>query len=112
MDTVKRVLLIWIVVVALAASTPHAQVTPIPANSVTAGTLSATTTPAAIGSGAIQKVLIQSDPDNTVDILCGNASTQPIQLSPGDGFSMDVTNLNLVSCKTVSGTGTVGYVAR
>lgn len=80
---------------------------------INAGTLAATTTAAAVAANvpAVQ-VLVQNDPDNTVDILCGNATTQPIQMKPGDGLTMNVTNVNLIFCKTVSSTGTVAYVAR
>lgn len=76
------------------------------------GTLAATVTAAAIGTGAIVQVLIQNDPDNTVDMLCGSAVSQPIQMVPGDAMSLNVTTLDVVFCKTVSGTGTVNYVAR
>jgi hypothetical protein len=83
------------------------------AGTIYAGTLAATTTAAAIaGSQTITKVLVQSDPDNTEQVLCGNAATQVIQLGPGDGVSVEINNLNLVYCKTVAGTGTVAYFAR
>lgn len=79
---------------------------------LSAGTLAATTAAAALGTGAIVQVLVQNDPDNTVDVLCGSSAAQPIQLKPGDGLTLNVTNLNVVQCKTVSSTATVNYVAR
>lgn len=88
---------------------------PLPSGSaaIVAGTLSATTSAAALASStAISKVAIQNRYDNTVDILCGNASAQPILLRPGEGMSLDINNLNLAFCKTASGTATVAYVAR
>lgn len=81
-------------------------------SSVLSGSLAATTTAAAIGAGAISKVVVQNDPDNAVDILCGNNLTQDVQLRPGDALSMEITNLNLLFCKSASGTADVRYIAR
>ena len=50
------------------------------------GTITATTTAAPLGSQACNGVLIQSDLDNTVDILIGNATSQHIRILPGADF--------------------------
>jgi hypothetical protein len=77
------------------------------------GSLTATTTASAIaGSQAITKVLIRSDPSNAVNVLCGNATTQNTILEPGDGLSLEITNLNLLFCKSASATASVSYIAR
>lgn len=76
------------------------------------GTLAATVTAAPIAaSQEVTMVLVQNDPDNAVDVLCGGSSGQTIQIKPQQGITFHVTNLSLIQCKTVSGTGDVNYVA-
>lgn len=78
-----------------------------------AGTLATSTIAAAIASSqAVSEVLVQNDPDNTVDLFIGNASAQPIQLKPGDSLSLSVTNLAIVFAKAASGTPTLNYLGR
>lgn len=62
-----------------------------------------TTTAANLGTQVTTKILIQNDPDNAVDIFCGSVTRQDFQLKPGDALGMDVTNLNLIYCKSASG---------
>lgn len=77
-----------------------------------AGTLSATTTAAQLSSNqACKEVLVQNDPDNTVDVLIGPSGSQPIQLVPGQAVALPVSNVNLVYGKTVSSTGTIAWAA-
>lgn len=78
-----------------------------------AGTLTTSTTAAALAaSQAVSEVLIQNDPDNTIDVLVGNAAAQPIQLKPGQSITIPVANLATVFVKSVSGTPTVNYLGR
>ena len=80
-----------------------------PATTPFAGTLAATTTAQVLGSQVCSEVVIQNDPDNAVDILIGTATSQPIQLTPGQPIVVRMANLNLIYIKTVSSTATVGY---
>lgn len=75
------------------------------------GTLAATTTGAALGTQACIGVFVQNDPDNTVDILIGDATNQRYQLVPGQGIYLPVSNVNLVFGKTASGTGSINWIA-
>lgn len=63
-------------------------------------------------SQAVSEVIVQNDPDNTVDILIGNASSQPIQLKPGQSMTIPISNLSSVYAKSVSGTPTLSYLGR
>lgn len=78
-----------------------------------AGALATSTSAAALAaSQAVHEVIVQNDPDNTVDILVGNASAQPIQLKPGWSVTIPVSNLATVFVKSVSGTPTANYLGR
>ena len=84
-----------------------------PSATLYAGTTTLSTTGAAIaGSQAVREVLLQNDPDNSVDILVGSSSAQTIQLRPGDVLILAVANLATVYAKAVSGTATVNYLGR
>ena len=76
------------------------------------GTLVATTTAAPLSTttNAIQDVLIQNDPVNTVNVLVGNATTQNIKLVPGASASIEIDNVTKIFVKTESGTATVNYM--
>lgn len=76
------------------------------------GSLTATVVAQALGAGAIVQVLIQSDPTNGVVVLVGGVTTQVIQLHPGFGITLNVTNLNVPYVRAASGTATVTYLAR
>lgn len=78
-----------------------------------AGTAGLTTAAAAIaGSQAISEVLLQSDPNNTVDILVGTSGTQAIRLRPGQSLVIPVNNLALIFAKAATGTATLNYLGR
>lgn len=78
-----------------------------------AGTLSTTTSAAALASTqAVREVLVQNDPDNSADVLVGNSSAQTIQLKPGQSMVIPVADLATVYVKSVSGTPTVNYLGR
>lgn len=78
-----------------------------------AGTLSTSTVAAALAaSQKTREVLVQNDPDNTVDIFVGSSSAQPIQLKPGDSLVVPVSNLALLYAKSASGTPVLNYLGR
>lgn len=52
---------------------------------------------AAITAQACNAVVVQNDPDSTVDLMVGNSITVvPLQLLPGQSVTIPVTNTNLV----------------
>jgi hypothetical protein len=61
---------------------------------------------------ACRELVVQADPDNTVDIFIGNATTQTIQLKPGVAISIPCSDVALVYAKSASSTGTVNWLAR
>ena len=78
-----------------------------------AGTLTTSTTPAALAaSQAVSEVVVQNDPDNTIDVLIGNASAQTVQLAPGDSITVPVDNLSKLYVVAASGAPVVNYLAR
>lgn len=78
-----------------------------------AGTAALTTVAAAIATTqAINEVVIQSDPDNVVDVFIGNATAQPLQLKPGWAITIPVSNLATIYAKTASGTASLNYIGR
>lgn len=85
---------------------------PLPANNLVAGTKAGqdTTGAAIASSAACDGVLVQNDPDNTVDLLVGGSAAQTVQLAPGDSAFFAVSDIAKVFTKTVSGTATVNYV--
>lgn len=82
-------------------------------STVTAGTKTATTTPAALAvSAEISEVVLQSDPDNTVDILVGDVSAQTFQLAPGDSITVAIDDPSKLYVVSVSSTAVVNYLMR
>ena len=79
---------------------------------IQAGTTSTSTSAAAIVSSSTpcRAVVLQSDPDNTTDILIGDAASQVIQLTPGQSISLRVDNLNKVWADAVSGTPDLRWI--
>jgi hypothetical protein len=52
---------------------------------------------AAITAQACNAVVVQNDPNSTVDLMVGNSTTVvPLQLTPGQSVTIPVTNTNLV----------------
>lgn len=79
------------------------------------GTQSATTTAAPLNGGTsivCQEVLVQNDPDNAVDVFVGNATSQSVQLRPGETYTALVNNVSKVYVKSASSTATVNWQAR
>lgn len=83
-----------------------------PSNVLVAGTKSQDTNAAALGSGSCSSVLIQNDHASTVNLLVGDASSQPIKIQPGENITIACGNLALVYCKAASDTVTVNHIAR
>lgn len=69
-----------------------------------------TTTATALPAQAGSMVLVQADPDNTVDVLIGTASAQPMRLIPGASCSLPIANANQVYHRTASGTAAINVV--
>lgn len=83
-----------------------------PYTTLTDGTDSLTTSATQLNAGVsvvAKWLLIQADPDNTVDILVGDA-TPAIQLTPGDSVVLPVSDVNKVYAKTVSSTGSANWL--
>jgi len=83
----------------------------IPSSSMVAATIVATDTAAALVAQACRSLLLQADPDNTVDAFIGDASTQPIQLAPGASVVLPVANANVVYVVTATDTARVNSIA-
>lgn len=54
-------------------------------------------------------ILLQADPDNSVDIFFGDEIFQPFQLLPGTLLFLPITNANKLSVKTISGTAALNW---
>ena len=59
----------------------------------------------------VRQVLVQNDPDSTVDVLVGNAISQSVQIRPGEGETIPIDYLGKVFVKSVSGTPSVNVHA-
>lgn len=84
----------------------------IPANKGGSATKSAQdTTGAALTSTKTpcNGVVVQNDPDNTVELLVGFSAAQTLQLSPGDSVWIPIDDVSKVYTKTVSSTANVNY---
>lgn len=93
-------------------STLGLTVNPKSASTLRDGTLSATTTAAALGaSTSIRCVIVANSPTSTQNIIVGNATTQNFVLGPGQWEKWEVANLNMIYVKSASGTQTVLYNA-
>lgn len=80
---------------------------------IVTGTQASTTTAAALTTTqASSEVLVQNDPDNTVDILIGDATSQVIQLAPGQSITIPINDPSEIQVKTVSGTATTNFILR
>ncbi len=79
---------------------------------ITSGTNTTSTAAESLAtSQTVDEVLVQNDPDNTVDILVGSASSQDIQLSPGQAITLVTDNIATIYIRSVSGTPVVAYIA-
>jgi hypothetical protein len=82
-------------------------------NNLVAGTNVTSTTPEELaGPLLIIEVLVQNDPDNTVDIFVGDSSSQPIQLAPGQSVNVPTGDISRVWIVAASATPTVNFLAR
>lgn len=80
-------------------------------STLNAGTAAAGTAAAAIGTAAVSGVLVQADPGGTVDVYVGNASAQVVRLLPGMSVTIQISNVNAIYAKTLSGTCRVNWLA-
>lgn len=73
-----------------------------------------TTTAAPLGSSVedLTELVVQADPDNTVDILIGSSVVQCWKMEPGDQQPFPVRNPALIWGKTASGTATCNLIGR
>src|SRR5437764_4243481 len=81
---------------------------------LTFGTVSATTSAAALNGGAslpCAGVCVECDPGASADVLVGDGSSQPLRLKPGQSLAMEITDAALLFVKSASGTQTVNWVA-
>jgi hypothetical protein len=77
-----------------------------------AGTLSATTSAALLGSNTqCIAVLVQNDPGSTPNVLVGDSTNQYVALQPGQCITIPCSNVNQVYVKSASSTATVNWLA-
>ncbi len=79
---------------------------------VGAGTATATTTAAALGSATgFEAVLVKADPGNgAVNVLIGNSAIQPFPLQAGESVGLGIDDLGRLYIKTASGTAGVSWI--
>lgn len=79
-----------------------------------AATITATTTAVPVGSSLkdLTELMIQADPDNTVDVLIGSSTVQCWKLEPGDVLNCPIRNPALIYAKTGSSTAVVNVLGR
>ena len=58
------------------------------------------------------ELLVQADPNNTVDVYVGTKTKQTIKLTKGESETLPIHNANQVYVKTVSDTATVNWMAK
>jgi hypothetical protein len=76
-----------------------------------AGTLTATTTPQALGSQSCSAVLLQCDPGAASNLLVGDAASQPFGLKAGQALTLPCANLSQVYVATASGTALANFIS-
>jgi hypothetical protein len=74
--------------------------------------ITATPVALALGQPGIREVLIQADPSNTTNLKIGSATSQFVQLTPGQAISVPIHGLDTVFVAMVSGTGIANWLAR
>lgn len=75
---------------------------------------SLTTAAVALGSSTqdLTELVIQADPDNSVDIVIGDATSQGWKLIPGAEFNCPIRNPALIYGKAASSTATYSLFGR
>jgi hypothetical protein len=76
-----------------------------------AGQLPATTAAAALDSQKCSAVLVQNDPDNTVNVAIGDSNNQCFPLKPGQACTIPCSNVSQLYAKTASSAGNVNWIA-
>ena len=98
---------------AQAVSASGQQVAIAGSNTFYAGTLTTSTTAAALGaSQSCSEILVQSDPSNTTNVKVGNSAAQTIVITPGASMSISVVNVADIYAVAVSGTPQINWLAR
>lgn len=84
-----------------------------PADRVTAGTLTATTTAAALAANAVTcfSIVIQNDPNSAGDLFIGGVAAQPYHMLPGQSLGIDINDVTKIYCITTSTTALVNWMA-
>ena len=88
------------------------EVDPTPPAAVIAGTLATSTVAAVLAATqALRRgVLIQNPATNTINVLIGDASSQPIVLEAGREIFLEIDDLAEVYVKSASGTPTINFI--
>ena len=82
-------------------------------SNLVAGTNALTTSSEVLGTTDVTwECMIQNDPDNTDDMLIGDATTQSIQLAPGESITIPIDDRNTINLVAVSGTPTANFLCR
>ena len=76
-----------------------------------AGTVTATTSAAIIGTQVCSAVLVQNDPNSSVKLLVGDATSQPFALNAGQAVTIPCSNVNKVYVKSASATAVCNWIA-
>lgn len=76
------------------------------------GTLTTVAIPLGSSLQDLTELVIQADPDNTVNIVLGDATTQGWKLIPGEWFNIPIRNPALIYGKTTAGSATYSLFGR
>lgn len=76
------------------------------------GTLTTTAVPLGANTQSLTELVIQADPNNAVDILIGDASSQGWRLIAGAEWSCPIRNPGLIYGKAASSTATYSLFGR
>jgi hypothetical protein len=76
-----------------------------------AGQLTATTAAANLGNHPCSSVAVQNDPGSSVNLLVGDATSQPFALQAGQSITIPCANTSQVYVKSASATATVNWIA-
>lgn len=59
----------------------------------------------------VTTVLVQADPDNAISVFVGSATSQSIELAPGQGETLPISDPNLVYVQSAGGAARVNWHA-
>ena len=75
------------------------------------GQLTATTTPASLGTHPCSTVCVQNYPGSTPNLLVGGSNGQYFVLKPGSSITIPCGNVSQVYVVAASGTATVNWIS-